>query len=201
MFEKLFLRPILTFILKILFRVEVRGLENYYAAGDKVVIASNHQSFLDPLLLSVFIPEKPAFAMNVHQANKWYFCWVDLLLKTYKIDPLAPMSMKSLMTDVKKGAKLVIFPEGRITTSGGIMKIYDGTGRIIEKTGATLLPVHIDGAQYSKFGKLSGKLRTRYFPKITITFLPPKKYAESKKISALMIYDEFTNAAFTFRAY
>lgn len=196
MLEKLLLRPVLTFILKALFNVRVHGLENYYAAGDKVVIASNHQSFLDPLLLSVFIPEKPAFAMNIHQANKWYFCWVDLLLKTYKIDPLAPMSMKRLMTDVKKGAKLVIFPEGRITTSGGIMKIYDGTGRIIEKTGAMLLPVHISGAKYSKFSKLGKKLRTRFFPKITITFLPPKQYADGEKISALMMYDVFTNAAF-----
>ncbi len=196
MFEKLFLRPILTIILKTLYRVQVHGIEHYHAAGDKVVIAANHQSFLDPLLLSVFIPEKPAFAMNVHQANKWYFRWVDLLINTYKIDPLAPMSMKRLMTDVKKGAKLVIFPEGRITTSGGIMKIYDGTGRIIEKTGATLLPVHISGAKYSKFGRLRKKLRTRFFPKITITFLPPKKFAEGEEISALAMYDIMTGAAF-----
>ncbi len=196
MFEKLLLRPILTFLLKALYRVQIHGLENYHSAGDKVVIAANHQSFLDPLLLSVFIPEKPVFAMNVHQANKWYFRWVDLLINTYKIDPLAPMSMKRLMTDVKKGAKLVIFPEGRITTTGGIMKIYDGTGRIIEKTGATLLPVHISGAKYSKFGRLRKKLRTRFFPKITITFLPPKKFAEGEEISALVMYDIMTNAAF-----
>lgn len=194
--EQYLLRPALSFLLKLLFRVQVRGLEHYHAAGNKVVIASNHQSFLDPLLLSVFIPEKPAFAMNIHQASKWYFCWVDLLLKTYKIDPLAPMSLKRLMTDVKKGAKIVIFPEGRITTTGGIMKVYDGTGRIIEKTGATLLPVHISGAEYSKFGKLGGKLRTRFFPKITITFLPPKQYADGEKISARMIYNELTYAAF-----
>lgn len=194
--EESFLRPTLTFLLKTLYRVEVRGLENYRAAGEKVVIASNHQSFLDPLLLAVFIPEKPTFAMNVHQANKWYFGWVDLLVNTYKIDPLAPMSMKRLMTDLKKSGKLVIFPEGRITTTGGIMKIYDGTGRIIEKTGATLLPVHISGAQYSKFGKLGKKLRTRFFPKIIINFLPPKQFGEGEEISALKIYEVMTNAAF-----
>ncbi len=218
MLEKSLLRPVLTFLLKVFYKVEVRGLENYYAACNNInpfekrnepkpdvgknlnqtgiVIACNHQSFLDPLVLSVFIPEKPAFAMNVHQANKWYFRWVDLLLKTYKIDPLAPMSMKSLMTDVKKGAKLVIFPEGRITTSGGIMKIYDGTGRIIEKTGAALLPVHISGAEYSKFSKMGKKIRTRFFPQITLTFLPPVKFAEGENISALKIYDIMTSAAF-----
>ena len=111
--EDTILRPIFTFLLKAMFRVEVKGLENYHAAGDKLIIASNHQSFLDPLLLSVFTPEKPAFAMNVYQANKWYFRWVDIIIKTYKIDPLAPMSLKTLMTDVKKGEKMVIFPVSR----------------------------------------------------------------------------------------
>jgi acyl-[acyl-carrier-protein]-phospholipid O-acyltransferase/long-chain-fatty-acid--[acyl-carrier-protein] ligase len=190
------LRPTLTFLLKVFYSVELRGLEHYHAAGNKVVIASNHQSFLDPLILSVFIPEKPAFAMNVHQANKWYFRWVDLLVKTYKIDPLAPMSLKKLMTDVKHGAKLVIFPEGRITTTGGIMKIYDGTGRIVEKTGATLLPVNISGAEYSKFGKMGKKIRTILFPKITITFRPPVKYNDGQEVTALMIYDVLTRAKF-----
>lgn len=196
MLEKLLLRPALTFILKTLFRIEVKGIENYHAAGQKVVIAANHQSFLDPLLLSVFIPEKPAFAMNMHQANKWYFKWVELLINTYKIDPLAPISLKRLITDVRKNAKIVIFPEGRITTTGGIMKVYEGTGRIIEKTGATMLPVYIDGAEYSKFGRLGKKIRTRFFPKITINFLPPIKYAEGETINAKKIYEALTNAAF-----
>lgn len=193
--EQSILKPMLAFLLKIMFSVQVRGLENYYAAGGKVVITSNHQSYLDPLLLSVFIPGKLSFAMNIHQANKWYFRWLDKFMTIYKIDPMTPMSLKRLMVDVKKGEKIVIFPEGRITTSGGIMKIYEGTGRVIEKTGATLLPVHISGTEYSKLGKLGRKLRTRFFPEITLTILPPKQYPEGEKISARMMYDVMTNAA------
>lgn len=194
--ETKIVKPAITLLLKAMFRVQVKGIENYALAGDKVVIIANHQSFLDPLLLSVFVPNKPAFAMNLHQARKWYFCWVDWFIETYKIDPLAPMSFKRLMTDVKNGTKLVIFPEGRITTTGGIMKIYDGTGRIIEKTGATLLPIHISGAEYSKVSRLGGKIRTRFFPKITITFLPPIKYEDEQKITSQMIYDVMTDANF-----
>ena len=194
--EKYLLKPILAILLRVIFRVRVVGIENYYAAGDKVVITPNHVSFLDPLLLSVFIPEKPAFAMNLYQARKWYFCWLDFLIPLYKIDPLAPMSLKRLMTDVKKGVKLVIFPEGRITTTGGIMKIYDGAGRIVEKTGATLLPVHISGAEYSKFSRMGGEIRTRFFPQITISFMQPVKFAEGQEISARKIYDILTEAKF-----
>ena len=194
--EKYLLKPTLAILLRVAFRVRVVGLENYYAAGDKVVITPNHVSFLDPLLLSVFIPGKPAFAMNLYQARKWYFRWVDFLIPIYKIDPLAPMSLKKLMTDVKKGVKLVIFPEGRITSTGGIMKIYEGAGRIVEKTGATLLPVHISGAEYSKFSRMGGKLRTRFFPQITISFMPPVKFADGEEISARKIYDILVRAKF-----
>jgi len=202
--KKQIFKPVLASILRLLFRVRVLGLENYHEANrladGRMVIIPNHVSFLDPLLLSVFTPEQPAFAMNLYQARKWYFAWVEWLIKIYKIDPLAPMSLKTLMSDVKKGAKLVIFPEGRISTTGGIMKIYDGTGRIVEKTGACVLPVHISGAEYSKFGRLGGKigakLRTRFFPQITISFLPPKKFEAGAQVSALQIYDIMTDAKF-----
>ena len=198
--EKQLLKPALAFCLRLLFRVRVLGLENYHDANrladGRVVIIPNHVSFLDPLLISVFLPTKPAFAMNLYQARKWYFCWLDWLIKIYRIDPLAPMSLKRLMGDVKNGAKLVIFPEGRISNTGGIMKIYDGAGRIIEKTGACVLPVNISGAEYSKFGRLGGKIRTKFFPQITISFLPPKKFEAGAEISALQIYDLLTDAKF-----
>ena len=191
--EKL-LRAILTFILKILFRARVRGLEHFAAAGDKVLIIANHQSFLDPLLLAVLIPEKPAFAMNVFQAEKWYFRWVGKVVKIYKLDPSQPMSMKKLLTDLKAGAKVVLFPEGRITTSGGIMKVYDGATMLTQKTGAVLLPIHIEGAQYTLLSKLSGKVRRRLFPRISITFFPP--IAAEHAPNSQAVYDVMTANAF-----
>ena len=130
------LRPILTFLLKLFFRARIQGLEHYAAAGEQVLIIANHQSFLDPLLMAVLLPEKPAFVMNIFQAKKWYFRWVGKVVKLYTIDPSQPMSMKTLMTDLKKGGKVVVFPEGRITTTGGIMKIYDGVVMLASKTGA-----------------------------------------------------------------
>lgn len=196
MLEKSLLKPVLTGLLRLCFRVEIRGMEHYYAAGDKVVIAANHQSFLDPLLIAVFMPDKPAFAINIFQAEKWYFSWFHKLLTLYRLDPSKPLSMKHLIQDLRAGSKVVIFPEGRITTSGGIMKIYEGTGRILEKTGATLLPVHIDGAEYSKVSRLRHKLRQRWFPKIRMTILPPVRFAEGESISARAIYDVMTHAAF-----
>ena len=51
-------------ILRLLFRVEVRGMENYRAAGPRAVIMPNHVSLLDPALAALFIPDEPVFAVN-----------------------------------------------------------------------------------------------------------------------------------------
>jgi len=197
MLENYLLRPFLTVLLKLFFRVEVCGMEHYRAAGERVLIIANHQSYLDPMIIATFLPEKPAFAINVFQAEKWYLAWVNWLFKLYRLDPSKPMSMKHLIQDLRKGLKLVIFPEGRITTSGGLMKMYDGTGMIIEKTGATVLPICIDGADYSKVSRLGGKIRTRWFPKIRLTILPPIAFEQNQPVPSRIIYDIMSSAAFT----
>ncbi|MDE3060525.1 MAG: AMP-binding protein [Pseudomonadota bacterium] len=190
------LRTVLTTLFRLCFRVEVRGLEHYHAAGRRVLILANHQSYLDPPLLGTFLPEKPAYAINVFQADKWYFRWLDRLVTLYRLDPSKALSMKRLIHDLRQGAKVVLFPEGRITTSGGIMKMYEGTSLLIEKTGATVLPVRIDGAEYSKVSRLGRKLKPRWFPKVRITFLPPVRFPEGQKVPTRAIYDLMTKAAF-----
>lgn len=170
-----FLRLTLRFLLRLCFRVEVRGLEHLRSAGERVVIISNHQSFLDPMLLATFMDEKPAFAMNSFQAERWYFKPFMKPFRIFRIDPSKPMSMKGLIQSLKEGRKIVIFPEGRITHTGGLMKVYDGTGMIIARTGATIVPVCVEGAQYSPFSRMQGKAPLRLFPRIRLTFLPPQK--------------------------
>jgi len=196
MLEKLLLRPILTFLLKVFFRVEITGMEHYHEAGERVIIAANHQSYLDPLMIGVFMPEKPAFAINIFQADRFYIRWIERFITLYRLDPSKPMSMKRLIHDLRHGAKVVIFPEGRITTSGGIMKIYEGTGLVLEKTGATLLPVRLGGADYSKVSRLSHKLRQRWFPKVRMTILPPVRFEQDKPVPPRVIYDIMTGSAY-----
>lgn len=195
MLETYVLRPVLLFILKLFYDLEIKGLEHFHAAGDKVVIICNHQSFLDPLIIAVAMPQKPAFAMNVFQAEKWYFRWLAHVVKIYKLDPSKPMSMKQLISDLRgKGGRVVIFPEGRITTSTGIMKIYEGASLIAEKTGARVLPVNIDGAQFSMVSNVKDKIRPRLFPKIRLTLFPSRPAEEMATNRAL--YDALVDGVF-----
>ncbi|MFT7087491.1 MAG: acyl-[acyl-carrier-protein]-phospholipid O-acyltransferase, partial [Rickettsiales bacterium] len=66
------LNSLLKLILRKLYKVEIEGLENYQKAGDRVLIIANHLSFLDALLIAIFLPEKPMFAVNTYIAEKWW---------------------------------------------------------------------------------------------------------------------------------
>lgn len=163
------------FLFRLLYRVEIKGLENYEKAGERVVIVANHTSFLDAPLLGCFLKDTPLFGINTEIAKKWWLRPAFALFDLYPLDPTNPMALKGLIKEVQAGKKCVIFPEGRITLTGALMKVYEGPGMIAANANATILPIRIDGAQYSIFSKLRGKMRLSLFPKITITLLPPEK--------------------------
>ncbi|MCW8929544.1 MAG: AMP-binding protein [Gammaproteobacteria bacterium] len=168
-------KQFIRFILKLLFRVEVEGLENYYKAGERVMIIANHTSFLDAVLLSIFLPNRLTFAINTQMAKKWWISPFGQIVRLFPMDPVNPLSIKSFIKDLEQDKRSVIFPEGRITVTGTLMKIYDGPGLIALKSGAMVLPIRIDGAQYSLFSRLKGIERRQFFPKIKLTILPPQK--------------------------
>ncbi|HBA67720.1 MAG TPA: acyl-[ACP]--phospholipid O-acyltransferase [Methylococcaceae bacterium] len=167
------LKPFLHRLLTFIFKVELKGLDNYHKAGNRVLIISNHTSFLDPLLLGVFLPDDITFAINTQISERWWLKPFLKLSRVFPMDPTHPMSLKELINHLKNPTKTVIFPEGRITVTGSVMKIYDGPGMVADKSQATVLPIRIKGAEYTHFSKLRNIVRLRLFPKITIQILPP----------------------------
>lgn len=192
-------------LFRLLYRVEVKGLEHYKAAGRKAVIVANHTSFLDGPLLSAFLPDRSTFAIDTYMARRWWVKPAFALFDLASIDPGNPLSLRTLVEAVKKGKRVVIFPEGRITVTGTLMKVYEGPGAIAQMADAKVLPVRIDGAQFSKFSSMRGKLRQRWFPKITITFLPPVKFnapegmrgSRLREYQADKLYDVMTDMVFS----
>ncbi|MET0640244.1 MAG: acyl-[ACP]--phospholipid O-acyltransferase, partial [Hyphomicrobium sp.] len=162
------------FLFKTFFGLEIRGLENLPKAGERAIIAPNHVSLLDAGLMHALVPSHTAYAVDTMISQTW---WAKPFLKLahfYTIDPTRPLGMRGLIQAVKDGASIVIFPEGRLTVTGGLMKVYDGTAMIADKADAPVIPVRIDGLERSHFGYLS-KYQTKkaWFPKTTVTILPP----------------------------
>lgn len=177
------LKTFLRLILAKLYKVEIKGLKNYQKAGNRVLIVANHLSFLDAILLAVFLPDRPMFAVNTFVSKQWWMKPFLALAETFSLDPTNPMAVKSLINEIKKDKRCVIFPEGRITVTGSLMKIYEGPGMIADKSDATILPIRLDGAQYTQFSRLKGRVRIRFLPQITLTILPPVKFEVSPEIT------------------
>lgn len=177
-------KALLRAILRRLYRVEVHGLDNYRAAGSRVLIVANHTSFLDAVLLAAFLPDRLTFAIDTHQAQTWYGRLARFLVDLFPLNPMNPLSTKALIKYLKDDRKAVIFPEGRITITGALMKIYQGPGLIADKSGALVVPVRIDGAQYTPFSRLKGRVRIRWFPQISLTILPARRLSVEEGLSA-----------------
>jgi len=63
-------RVVIRFILRLLFRAELRG---YARPTGKTLIVANHQSFIDGLLLGAFLPFAPTYLVHSQIAAKWHF--------------------------------------------------------------------------------------------------------------------------------
>lgn len=169
-------RDALSIIFRAFYRLEVKGFGNFARAGKNPIIALNHVSFLDAAAILCVLPVDPVFAIDSTIATKW---WVRPFLRYVRaipLDPTRPLGTRTLVNAVRNGDPLVIFPEGRLTVTGSLMKVYDGAGLIAEKSGAWVVPVRIEGPEATMFSRLTREqARRRFFPKFTLTVLEPTR--------------------------
>ncbi|MCL2829746.1 MAG: bifunctional acyl-ACP--phospholipid O-acyltransferase/long-chain-fatty-acid--ACP ligase [Betaproteobacteria bacterium] len=182
-------RFLLRILARLLFRMRVKGMDEALAAGNEIhgplLVIANHESFLDGILLGLFLPIKnPVFVVHTKFAKHPLFrLSLNLVADYLSVDPSNPMSVKQIIRLLKSGRQVVIFPEGRITLTGALMKVYEGPAFVAAKTNATLLPVRLDGLSRSYFSRMTRWPR-KLFPQITLAILPPTKLPMPEASSA-----------------
>ncbi len=176
------LKPFARFLLRLIFRVRVVGrfapIEGDGRAEPLLIIA-NHESFLDGVILALFLPADPVFVVHTYVAENPWFRLGLRLVDYLAVDPTSPLAMRHVVRLLGAGRPVLIFPEGRITTTGNLMKVYDGPAFAAVRTGATIVPVRLDGAGRSYFGRVAGHRARRLLPRITVTLLPPTRLSPS----------------------
>jgi acyl-[acyl-carrier-protein]-phospholipid O-acyltransferase/long-chain-fatty-acid--[acyl-carrier-protein] ligase len=198
-------RDFVTIFYRTIFRLEVRGTENFRTTRPHKIVALNHVSFLDAGLALALLDEDPVFAIDHTIAKRW---WVKPFLKFTRampLDPLKPIATRTLINAVKAGDTLVIFPEGRLTVTGSLMKVYDGAGLIADKTDAEVVPVHIAGLESTVFSHLSAEqVRRRWIPAVKVSVLEPVQLAidptlkgrARRHAAGTALYDIMSNLVF-----
>ena len=199
------LKSVVRLILRLLYRVEAKGLEHIDNAGPRALVVVNHVSFLDGAILMALMSETPVFAIYTGMANRWWLKPFHGIASLHPIDNASPLAAKSLIKKLKEGRPCVIFPEGRISVTGALMKIYGGPAYIADRTDAVIVPVRIDGAELTPFSRLGeGQVRRRWFPKIRVTVLPPTrlevdpglKGKARRRVANLKLYDVMSDMVF-----
>ena len=165
------LKLLLRAVLRPLFRVRVTG-DASTLHNPRTLIVANHESFLDGLLLGLFLPIRATFVVHSTVLNNRLFAFLLRFIPHLAVDSTSPLAIKAIVKLVERGTPVVIFPEGRITVTGSLMKVYDGAAFVAAKTGATVVPVRIDGAARSYFGRLAGVYPRKLLPKISIAIQP-----------------------------
>ena len=162
-----FMRTALRFFLKL---IQVRV--EFTVSPDKLpvrgIFICNHVSWLDAVILYAFLPKEPIFLLH---SKLWRNSWLRFFMtfsrrKVYNyIDAL---DAKRVIAGLRSNQYFVMFPEGMMTDTGDIMKIYEIPAIIADKTDTPLIPIWISGAQYSVFSETDGNMPHRLFPKITV---------------------------------
>ena len=162
---------ILRTILKAVFRVKLIGDTSTFI-NPRTLVVANHESFLDGLLLGLMMPVDAMFVVHSQVAKHPFMGPLLRFIPHLAVDSTSPLAIKQIVKLVETGKPVVIFPEGRITKTGSLMKVYDGAAFVAAKTNATVVPVRIDGAARSYFGRLAGVYPRKLFPKVTIAIQP-----------------------------
>jgi 1-acyl-sn-glycerol-3-phosphate acyltransferase len=171
-----------------IFGLRIIGEENLITEGP-ILVASNHQSFLDPPLIGnlyktemVFLARKSLF--------KGPATWVYPQWNAIPVDQDRPdmASLKTIIRKLKEGWRVLVFPEGARTMDGSIGEAAPGIGLIAAKSGAVIQPVRIRGAREA-LPRGSAKIR---FARISVTVGKPIRLSaeEVKAYSSKQGYEE-----------
>jgi 1-acyl-sn-glycerol-3-phosphate acyltransferase len=161
------LRFLAVLLLKIFFQVKAKGRENIPRQGG-FILASNHTSFLDPVVLGVLCPRKLNYMARHDLFNNPLFGWLLSSINVFAVkrDSADFSAIKEAMHRLKSGGGLVVFPEGSRSIKGIPEQAQSGVGFLAAKAGVRVVPAFIKGTLEA----WPKNRKTIRFTKISVSF-------------------------------
>ena len=179
------------FLLRVLFRFRAYNMDALKTPGP-VLLTPDHLSWLDWLFLWVCLDEDWKFVTSsVSAQTSWLHRKLMINHYTLPVDPGSPYAVKRMAEFLKGGGRLVLFAEGRLSRTGALMKLFDGTGFLILKTKARVITAYLRGARCLPYSPNPGWKKC--FPKVTVHFSAALTAPELGKISTGQARARLTN--------
>lgn len=166
------LTPIMRLFFYIFGRIEIKGLENLEHIPHGVILASNHISELDPIIIPAVLPlssrlrplfftsrQRKTYVHNPRFSWRGYF-YGGLIFKLLGGYPVIigihnyEQSLAAHIKLVDEGRTVVIFPEGTRTRDGNLREAKGGVAYLAYRTNAPIVPTLIEGLYNTNFFEL-----------------------------------------------
>jgi 1-acyl-sn-glycerol-3-phosphate acyltransferase len=166
---------------KMIWRPTVTGLENVPRTGP-VILASNHVSFADSLVIPIVAPRKVAFLAKSDYftgtglkgaASRWWFEGIGMLPVDRDDSKAALASLDTALQVLGRGEAFGIYPEGTRSRDGRLYRGRTGVAHLALTAGASVVPVGVTGTE--KLQPVGARL-PRVVP-VTVTFGKPIEVA------------------------
>ena len=162
------MKTALRFLLRILFRFQAYDLAALKTPGP-VLLIPNHCSWLDWLFIWVCLDDDWKMVTSSTSAQtSWLHRMIMINRYTLPVDTASPYAVKRMAEFLKGGGRLVLFAEGRLSRTGNLMKLFDGTGFLIFKTKAKVITAYLRGADRLPYSPNPNEKKC--FPKVTAHF-------------------------------
>src|SRR3954453_15259381 len=190
------------FIVRLLFGFRAFNEEVLKTPGP-VLLLPNHVSWLDWVFLIAFLDEDwKCVVSSVSAETSWLHRKIMLNKRTFPIDTTSPYAVKRMAEFLEGNGRLVLFAEGRLSRTGSLMKLFDGTGFLLHKTGAKVITCYLRGAYRLPFSPNPDK--KELFPKVSAhfssIFTPPHldntSTAHARSVLTTWLYDRMLEQQF-----
>ncbi len=157
------------------YKIDVDGVDNV-PAGEGVILAANHRSFMDSIFLALASPKPVAFVAKAeyfdNRLTRWLFTATGQIPLRRGSPAGARQALAAASEVLNEGGTLGIYPEGTRSRDGKLHRGKLGPARLAAATGAAIVPVGLVGTEQVQ---LPDERLPHLFRPVAIKFGEPRR--------------------------